>query len=89
MATKYEPDRNGMRELSRLAGVQGVALEAGRAVADAARALDPRGGYEVRAATVTAGWQNEHRAGAEVVETDRAKGAHVRALARASQTARL
>lgn len=86
---KYTPNRGGMRELARSAGVQGAAVSAARAVAAEASRIDPGGGYEARPATVTAGWDNESRAGAEVVETQRGNGARTRALARAAQSARV
>lgn len=84
MAVKYTPDRNGARELARSAGVGGATLAAGRSLAAAAEADNPRGSYAVTPRTVTGGWANEHRSGAAVVEVEVGRGAQRRTLARIS-----
>lgn len=82
--SKYEIDRNGLRELARTSGIQQAAIDGGRGVAADAKAFNPRGDYEVTAATVTAGWQNEQRAGAAVNEVEVGRGPQKRALFRAA-----
>jgi len=80
---RYEPDRNGLREVAREPWIQAVALEGAAKIAAWARQDDPRGGYDTGSATVTAGWDNERRAGAQVAETKRGDGANLRTLMRA------
>ena len=84
----YKPDPRGLRELGRSSGVGEAAMDGARAVAAFARVDNPSGAYDVTPATVTAGWRNEQRAGARVVETVMKAGARRRALSRAAQGAR-
>ena len=84
----YKPDPRGLRELGRSSGVGEAAMAGARAVAAFARADNPSGAYDVTPATVTAGWRNEERRGARVVETVMKAGARKRTLARAAGQAR-
>lgn len=85
---RYTPDKRGLRELGQSPGVRDAALEAAARVANWARQDDPRGAYEVTPANVTAGWDNEIRAGASVMEMQRGAGGRKRTLARAAREAR-
>lgn len=81
---KYTPDVRGLRDAGRSSAVQAVAVAAAEKMASWARADDPDGGYAAGPATVMAGWQNEARAGAHVVETAQGMGGVRRTLARAA-----
>lgn len=85
---KYEMNPAGLREIGRSSGVQSAALAAGAAVAATARAINPTGDYEVTPRTVSAGWQREDRAGAQVTEVAAGRGPQRRALARAASQRR-
>jgi len=85
---KYTYDDDGMRELGRSSGIQRATLDAAKAVQAFAAADNPRGTYEATPQTVTAGWQNDHRAGAAVTETKAGSGPQRRTLARAAEAAR-
>lgn len=87
-SVRYTPDFAGMREFGREAFIGQAAVDAGRAVAAWAETNDPDGEYEVQEVGVTAGRQNDLRAGAVVTETVRGKGHFKRTLARAAQEAR-
>lgn len=84
----YKPDPRGLAELGRSSGMTRAAMEGARAVQRSAQAINPSGSYETSPAAVTAGWRNEQRSGARVVETVMKAGARRRALSRAAQGAR-
>lgn len=84
----YKPDARGLRELGQSSGVADAAMQGARSVAAFARSDDPRGVYDAAPATVSAGWQNEPRRGARVVETQMGAGARRRTLARGAENAR-
>ena len=87
-SVKYTPDYNGMRNFGRESFVGQAAVDAGRSVAAWAQSNDPTGGYSVQEVGVTAGRQNDMRAGAVVTETTSGRGRWKRTLARAAQEAR-
>lgn len=87
-SVRYTPDHKGMRDFGREAFIGEAAVEAGRAVAAWARNNDPKGDYGAQEVGVTAGRNNEMRAGAVVTETVQGEGRWKRTLARAAQEAR-
>lgn len=66
----YRTDTAGLRELGRSEVIGRAALSVARDMAVRANA-EGHGTYKARPRTVTAGWENEDRAGAEVVEVER------------------
>lgn len=87
-SVKYTPDYRGMRDFGREKFIGALSVDAGRAVAEWAKADDPGGEYDVHEVGVTAGRHNDLRAGAVVTETVRDRGHFKRSLARAAQEAR-
>lgn len=85
--TKYTAEVRGLREIARSAAMSQVSMDGARRIADRARSDNPRGQYSVTPTTVTAGWRNEARAGAQVVEDKPGNGPGRRSLARAVQEA--
>lgn len=68
--TKYKPDHDSFADLANAGFVQGVAVEAGRRVAQTAARIDrsSRADYSARPATVSSGRRNEKRGGAVVTD---------------------
>lgn len=64
----YKADDSGLKELGTVQAVGDATLAAAKRLAGNAEAVG-RGTYEAKPATVTAGWDNELRAGAVVRET--------------------
>lgn len=63
----YKADDSGLKELGTVQAVGDATLVAAKRLAGNAEAVG-RGTYEAKPATVTAGWDNELRAGAVVRE---------------------
>jgi len=63
----YKADDSGLKELGTVQAVGDATLAAAKRLAGNAEAVG-RGTYEAKPATVTAGWDNELRAGAVVRE---------------------
>lgn len=87
MSAKYVSNAAGWRELGRSSGVQGATMQAANRIASAARQVDSEGTYSVTRATVTAGWDNELRAGA-VVADETGSGARKRSLLKGIEAAK-
>ncbi|YCK81404.1 hypothetical protein M1D89_20405 [Arthrobacter sp. D3-18] len=64
----YKADDSGLKELGTVESVGEATLAAAKRLAGNAEAVG-RGTYEAKPTTVTAGWDNELRAGAVVRET--------------------
>ena len=64
----YTPDPRGLRELATSPGLQAAVLAAGERGAEFCRSADPVGRYVVEAERVTAGYNDETRAGAAVID---------------------
>lgn len=71
MAKHYEPIPAGLRKVGQFQGVQDLCMAVARTGADWANSINPTGEYDVHPAGVPTGWNNELRAGAEVVENGR------------------
>lgn len=85
MGIRYKPDDSGFREIGSSKELGSACVDAARGVASIANGDDPAGRYEVHPATVPAGWKNELRAGARVVQTqDSRRGVERRTLTRAA-----
>lgn len=83
---KYTPNNDGVKRLGTSAVVRDVSLRAARRIADDARSIAPKTEYTVTPAEVTAGWNNEPRAGAMVSDTRKSmQGGRKQSLKRAIQ----
>lgn len=65
----YQADDDGLREIGSSSAMSAESVSVARRVAGNAEAVGD-GDYEAEASKVTAGWQNERRAGAVVKESD-------------------
>lgn len=66
--SNYKPDHGGIREIGSSTAMGAACLEVAQRLAGNAEAVG-HGDYEAERSTVTAGWRNEHRAGAVVRES--------------------
>lgn len=83
---KYTPRNDGVAKLARGAAVQDVSLRAAQRIANTARSIAPKTEYTVSPAQVTAGWNNETRAGAIVSDTRKSlQGGRKQSLKKAIQ----
>lgn len=67
-AVSYTPDPRGLRELAVSPGLQAAVLAAAERGAQFCRSQDPAGRYVVEAERVTAGFNDETRAGAAIID---------------------
>lgn len=63
----YVPDPRGLAEIGGSAKLGDLCVEAAEAGAAYARSVAPAGSFRAERRTVTAGWRNESRAGAAIV----------------------
>lgn len=64
----YQADDDGLRQIGSSSAMSSEMVSVAQRIAGNAEAVGS-GDYEARAATVTAGWQNERRSGAVVRES--------------------
>ena len=65
---RYRPDHDGLRQIAQSAAMKSATLAVAERMAANADSVGDSS-YEAESTTVTAGWQNERRAGAVVRES--------------------